>query len=167
MGAITVRTPTNSFSISLKIAAICPWAAVLRKSWISKTLAEATAIMVKKGMKIAEAEMSGLTAVSTTKAKGTRTNAAVETSVFDITIFLELIGKVFVYSSPLPSALNRARGENRAKIAPMDVAMITAAVLSVPKFEISKVIITVSRRGRAKKKAVAGFLEETFRSFRT
>jgi len=82
-------------------------------------------------------------------------------------ILTELIGRVLVYSNPLPSAVNRARGRNSAKIPPMEVAESTTAVLSISRLEAITTIIIVSRTGRAKKKAVAGFLEATFRSFHT
>ncbi len=81
-------------------------------------------------------------------------------------ILRELIGRVLVYSNPLPSALNKASGNNKAKIPPMEVATSTTAVFNVSKLEINKVIITVSKTGRAKKKAVAGFLDATLRSFK-
>ncbi len=90
-----------------------------------------------------------------------------DTSDLETIILRELTGNVLVYSSPLPSALSNANGKNNAKIAPMDVASSTIAVLSTPKFEINRAIMTVSSTGKAKKKAVAGFFEATFRSFKT
>ena len=90
-----------------------------------------------------------------------------EISVLEVIILREVIGKVFVYSSPLPSAVSNARGTNKAKIAPMAVASSIMEILSVPTLEINKVTIIVSSTGRAKKNAVAGFLEATFRSFKT
>lgn len=52
-------------------------------------------------------------------------------NVLEITILRELIGKVLVYSSPFPSAVIRARGISRVKIAPIEVASSNIAVLKV------------------------------------
>jgi hypothetical protein len=82
-------------------------------------------------------------------------------------IFLELTGKVFVYSNPRPSALNKARGRSSTKSPPIEAAINTTVVLSNSKLEIIRVINTVSSAGRAKKKAVAGFLEAIFTSLKT
>lgn len=167
MGKSTLRIPRTSFSTSLAIAPNLLFAAVLRKSLISKTLADATEIVVRQGMRMLENEVRGLTNDSPIKANGTRTYVAVDTRVLEMTILRALIGRVLVYSSPFPSAVSKASGMSRAKIAPIEVASSSIAVLSVDRFEISKAIITVSRTGRVKKKAVAGFLEATFMSLRT
>lgn len=52
-------------------------------------------------------------------------------NVLEMTILRELIGNVFVYSSPFPSAVNRARGISRLKIAPIEVASSNITVLNV------------------------------------
>jgi hypothetical protein len=129
-------------------------------------LAEATEAITKKGTRIEESEVSGLKYDIAIKAIGTGTYVAVAKSALDTVILRELIGKVLVYSNPLPSALNKARGISRVKIAPIDVAIRIVDILRNPKLEINKEITRVSRTGRAKKKAVAGLLEATFRSFK-
>ena len=72
-GRITVREPTTSFPKSFITASILFLAAVLRNSLISKMLAEATEGMIRKGIKMLEVEVTGLTKDSTAKASGTRT----------------------------------------------------------------------------------------------
>ena len=129
-------------------------------------LAEATDAVPKKGIRIEENEVSGLKHESTARARGTGTYVVVAKSALDNVILSWLIGKVLVYSKPLPSALNRASGNSRVKIDPIEVAMSTTDVLRSSKLEINREISRASRTGRAKKKAVAGFLEATFRSFR-
>lgn len=165
-GASTVKTPIVSFSKSLRTAAILPWVVALRKTLISNMLADATEPVTKKGIRIEEREVNGLKHDIAVKAKGTGIYVAIVRSVFDTRILSEPIGRVFVYSNPLPSALNKAKGRSRVKIPPIEVAMSTTEVCKRPKLEISKEIRTVSRAGRAKKKAVAGFLEAIFKSLR-
>jgi len=50
-------TPTVNFSKSLNTDAILPLAAFLRKSLISKMLAEATGKIIKNGMRSADGEV--------------------------------------------------------------------------------------------------------------
>ena len=82
-------------------------------------------------------------------------------------ILRALMGSVLVYSSPRPSTVKRASGVSRASIAPKEVALIIMTVLKADRFEIIRAIITLSRTGRAKKKAVDGFLEVVLKSFKT
>ena len=72
-GTSMIRTPTVNFSKSLRTEAILPSAAVLRKSLISKMLAEATDIMIKKGIRMVDGEVNGLTKDKADKANGTGT----------------------------------------------------------------------------------------------
>ena len=55
-GRSTVSTPAASFCMSFTMALILFLAAALRKSLISKILAAATDIMIRKGMRILENE---------------------------------------------------------------------------------------------------------------
>ena len=131
MGISTVSAPTINFSKSLTTAPILLFAAVLKKSLISKMLADATEIVVRNGIRMLENEVRGLTNDNPIKAMGTRMYVAVDRRVLDMTILRELIGRVFVYSSPFPSAVNRASGISKAKIAPIDVASSSIAVFRV------------------------------------
>lgn len=72
MGASTVRAPTISFSRSFMSALILLFAAVLRKSLISKMLADATDTTVKQGIRMLEMEVKGLIKDNPIKANGTR-----------------------------------------------------------------------------------------------
>jgi len=91
----------------------------------------------------------------------------VDISALEVMMLLTFKGNVLVYSSPVPSALNKARGISKTKIPPMNVETSNVEARKTSKFAIINDTITVSRTGRAKKKAVAGFLEEIFKSFRT
>lgn len=66
-------TPTVNFSKSFSTEDILPLAAFLRKSLISKMLAEATGRIIKNGMRMADDEVNGLKSDKTVKAKGTGT----------------------------------------------------------------------------------------------
>ena len=64
-------TPTANFSKSLNTEAILPLAAVLRKSLISKMLAEATDKTIMNGMRSADGEVNGLNRDKIANAIGT------------------------------------------------------------------------------------------------
>ena len=87
--------------------------------------------------------------------------------VLESIIWLRPKGKVFVYSSPAPSEFSNARGISKTKIPPIRVETSNVEARSTSKFAKRKDIIIVSKTGREKKKAVAGFLEEIFKSFMT
>jgi len=72
LGRITVKKPTNSFSTSLMIAFILFLAAVFRNMVISKTQAEATDGIIRKGIKILQIDVMGLVRDRHVNAKGTR-----------------------------------------------------------------------------------------------
>ena len=72
-GTVTTKTPMINFCKSLMIAAILPLAAAARKSLISKMLAEATAVIMKKGMRMAMGSVKGLISDRMIRAKGTGT----------------------------------------------------------------------------------------------
>jgi hypothetical protein len=97
---------------------------------------------------------------------GTGTKVNVDISALEVMILLTFRGKVLVYSSPVPSALSKARGISKTKIPPIKVETRSKEARRTSKLAIINNMITVSRIGRAKKKAVAGFLEAIFKSFR-
>ncbi len=72
-GTNIVTTPMINFSKSLTTADILPLAVVLKKRMISKMLAEATDIIMKKGIRTLENEVKGFTKDKATNANGTGT----------------------------------------------------------------------------------------------
>lgn len=130
-------------------------------------LAEAIDSREKKGINIAKGDVKGFTNAIISRTTGTGTKVNVEINVLEVMIRLMFRGNVLVYSSPIPSALSRARGISKTKIPPINVETSNVEARRTSKFAIIKNTIRVSRTGKAKKNAVAGFLEETFRSFRT
>lgn len=165
MGTSVIARPATNFSKSLIKAAILPFAADFRNSLISMMHAAVIAGPVMMGIRIVKGEVRCLKSVMQSSVNGTGVYVAVAIKVFDAIILPAFTGNVFAYSSPCPSALSRARGMKRVKIAPVVVVTSIVEALSNSKFVIINVIMTVSRTGRAKKNAVAGFLEEIFRSF--
>jgi len=130
-------------------------------------LAQTIEITLKNCIRIVNHEVKGLKNVRQSRAKGTGTKVAIVIRALEVTILLEVIGKVLAYSIPFPSELKRARGTRRAKIAPIEVATSNIETLRKAAFEAKNATIAVSKTGRAKKNAVAGFLEVTRKSFIT
>ena len=95
-GISVIMTPAINFSKSWVNARILPLAAELKKSLISKMLAEAIASMVINGIKIARGEVSCFMKAMPSKVKGTGTKVAVDIKVLEVIILLAFIGNVLV-----------------------------------------------------------------------
>ena len=124
-------TPTVSLAKSNAANAIFPRSEFLRKSLISKTLAEATAKTAENGIKIMVGKDNGLTSDTTKRVNGTGENVIEAISALDQMIVLIFNGSVLEYSKPEPSEFSRPKGNNSEKIPPIAVAARITEALNI------------------------------------
>ena len=165
MGPRMIEIPATNFSKSFTKAAIFPFAAERKNNLISTMQAAVIASPMMNGIRIVKEEVRCFRNAMQSRVKGTGMYVAVAVMALAVIILLAFTGNVFAYSSPCPSALSNARGINSANIPPVAVATRIVEALRTSRLVIRNATMMVSRTGRAKKKAVAGFREDTLRSF--